>query len=482
MITLLLLLPFAAMLVLLALPARYARWWALLAQAAGPLVIAWMSFGFDRNAGMQFVERVPWIPSLGVDYHVSVDGISILFLFLTAAIGFLSVLASWSSIEMRVKEYYALLLLLQSAMYGVFVAQDLLLFFVFFEFSLVPMYFLIGIWGAANRLYAAIKFFLYTLAGSVLMLVGIIALYILSGANTFDARTLLASQLSPAAAQWIFWAFFIAFAVKVPMFPLHTWLPDAHTEAPTAGSVILAGVLLKMGTYGLLRFAMPLLPQVPDASRIVQFLAVLSLVAILYGGLVSLMQKDWKRLIAYSSVSHMGFCTLGLFSLNQLGVLGSVLQQVNHGITTSMLFLLVGIVYDQRHTREIADYGGLATRMPHFATLFAIAVFASAGVPLLNGFVGEFTILTGAFQANRAWAYWAVPGVVFAAAYLLWLYQRTMLGKITNPDNEAVRDLNLREWLTLAPLAAWAILIGVFPRPYFDLLEAPVRAVVEALR
>jgi NADH-quinone oxidoreductase subunit M len=482
MITLLLLTPFAAMFVLLALPARFARAWALAAQAAGPLLVAWMSFGFDRDGGAQFVERVPWIPSLGVDYHVSADGISILFLFLTAAIGFLSVLASWAAIQTRVKEYYALLLLLQSAMYGVFVAQDLLLFFVFFEFSLVPMYFLIGIWGGDNRLYAAIKFFLYTLAGSVVMLVGIIALYILSGAGTFDASTLLAAKLSPTAAQWIFWAFFIAFAVKVPMFPLHTWLPDAHTEAPTAGSVILAGVLLKMGTYGLLRFAMPLLPQAPDADGIVQLLAALSLIAILYGGLVSLMQKDWKRLIAYSSVSHMGFCTLGLFSMNQLGILGSVLQQVNHGITTSMLFLLVGIVYDQRHTREIADYGGLATRMPHFATLFAVAVFASAGVPLLNGFVGEFTILAGAFQANRAWAYWAVPGVVFAAAYLLWLYQRTMLGKMTNPDNEHLRDLNAREWLTLAPLAAWAILIGVYPRPYFDLLERPVRAVVDALR
>jgi NADH-quinone oxidoreductase subunit M len=482
MITLLLLTPFVAMFVLLALPARFARAWALLAQAAGPAIVAWMTFGFDRDAGMQFVERVPWIPSLGVDYHVAVDGISILFLFLTAVIGFLSALASWSSIQNLTKEFYALLLLLQSAMYGVFVAQDLLLFFVFFEFSLVPMYFLIGIWGGENRLYAAIKFFLYTLAGSVLMLVGIIALYILAGANTFDSRTLLAAPLSPTAAKWIFWAFFIAFAVKVPMFPLHTWLPDAHTEAPTAGSVILAGVLLKMGTYGLLRFGMPLLPQVPDAARIIQILAVLSLIAILYGSLVSLMQKDWKRLIAYSSVSHMGFCTLGLFSMNQLGITGSVLQQVNHGITTSMLFLLVGIVYDQRHTREIADYGGLASRMPNFAVLFAIAVFASAGLPLMNGFVGEFTILTGAFQANRAWAYWAVPGIIFTAAYLLWLYQRTMLGKITNPANEAVRDITAREWLTLAPLAGWAILIGVYPRPYFDLLERPVRAIVESLK
>ncbi len=482
MITWLLLTPFVAMLVLLFLPARLSRWWALVAQAAGPLMVAGMSLQFDRAQGYQFVERVPWIPTLGVDYHVAVDGISILFLFLTSAIGFLALLAGWASIQDRVKEYYAMLLLLQAAMYGVFVAQDLLLFFVFFEFSLVPMYFLIGIWGGERRMYAAIKFFLYTLTGSVLLLIGIVALYVVSGARTFDAATLLSSQLSPAAAQWIFWAFFLAFAVKVPMFPFHTWLPDAHTEAPTAGSVILAGVMLKMGTYGLLRFALPLLPQVPDAARIVQLLAVASLIAILYGGLVSLMQNDWKRLIAYSSVSHMGFCTLGLFSLNELGITGSVLQQVNHGITTSMLFLLVGIVYDQRHTREIAAYGGLATRMPNFASLFAIAVFASAGLPLLNGFVGEFTILSGAFQANRAWAYWAIPGIIFGAAYLLWLYQRTMLGRLDNPANEALRDLNAREWLMLAPLAAAAILIGVYPRPYFDLLERPVKALVESLR
>jgi NADH-quinone oxidoreductase subunit M len=471
MISPLLATPLAGMAILLALPASRARTLATLTQALGLIqVLLWL-----RNTPAP--ERYPWIPSLGVDYSVGIDGVSLLLLILTAAIGLIATLASWQSIQERVKEYYALLLLLQSAMFGVFVARDAILFFIFFEFTLVPMYFLIGVWGAERRLYAAIKFFLYTLAGSVFLLIGIIALYVEAGARTFDIATLTLAPISPTAAFWIFCAFTIAFSVKTPMFPVHTWLPDAHTEAPTAGSVILAGVLLKLGTYGMLRFSLPLLPRVPDPARVTHWLVVLSIVAILYGALVCLMQKDWKRLIAYSSVSHMGFCTLGLFSLNPDAIAGSVLQQVNHGISTGMLFLIVGVAYDRRHTRLIADYGGLARVMPNYAVLFAIAMLSSAGLPLLNGFVGEFTILNGVYQAQPVWAYWAVPGIVLGAAYLLWLFQRTMLGKARYGElaavNAPLRDLDFREWLTLAPLAAWSIWIGVYPKPFFDLIARP---------
>ena len=474
MISLLLLAPLAGMLISLLLPARWSKFWAT---AVSSLTAA-LSLQILRTGAV--AERMPWIPSLGVDYHVAADGISQLMLVLTAAMTLLAILASFQSVQERVKEFYALLLLLESAMLGVFVAQDFVLFFVFFEFSLVPMYFLIGLWGGERRLYAAIKFFLYTLSGSVFLLLGIIVLYLKSGSRTFDAATLLAAPLDGVTAQWVFWAFFLAFAIKVPMFPLHTWLPDAHTEAPTAGSVILAGVMLKMGTYGFLRFSLPLLPQAGRAQEIVTVLGVLSIIAILYGALVSLMQKDWKRLVAYSSVSHLGFCTLGLFSLNANGIAGSVLQQVNHGISTGLLFLIVGMVYERRHTRAIADFGGLVHAMPNLAVIFAIAMLSSAGLPLLNGFVGEFAILNGAYQANALWAYWSVPGVVLGAAYLLWLYQRTMLGP-RQEINAGLRDLSIREWLTVLPLVAWAISIGVYPKPYFDLIAPGVKAALEAL-
>ncbi len=474
MISLLLLTPLAGMLVSLFLPAKWSKYWAAAVSAA----TAALSIQLLRTGAA--AERVPWIPTLGVDYHVAADGISQLMLVLTAVMTLLAILASFESITERTKEFYSLLLLLESAMLGVFVAQDLVLFFVFFEFSLVPMYFLIGLWGGARRLYAAIKFFLYTLSGSVFLLLGIIVLYLKGGAKTFDAATLLAVPLDEVTAQWVFWAFFLAFAIKVPMFPLHTWLPDAHTEAPTAGSVILAGVMLKMGTYGFLRFSLPLLPKSGHAREMVTVLAVLSIIAILYGALVSLMQKDWKRLVAYSSVSHLGFCTLGLFSLNASGISGSVLQQVNHGISTGLLFLIVGLVYERRHTRVIADFGGLAHAMPNLAVIFAIAMLSSAGLPLLNGFVGEFAILNGAYQANALWAYWSVPGVVLGAAYLLWLYQRTMLGP-QQEINRGLADLSVREWLTVLPLVAWAISIGVYPKPYFDLIAPGVKAALEAL-
>ena len=367
---------------------------------------------------------------------------------LTTLLGAISILSSWNAIQERVKEYYVWFLVLQTGMLGVFMANDMFLFFVFWEAMLVPMYLLIGIWGGPRKLYAAIKFFLYTLFGSVLMLLGILFLYFhhhtLTGVYTFYLPDLYATapKIGGHAAIWLFFAFFVGFAIKVPMFPFHTWLPDAHVEAPTAGSVILAGVLLKMGTYGLIRFSLPFFPAVAMTPWVRQFVIVLSLIGIIYGALVSLMQKDMKKLVAYSSVSHLGFCTLGIFALSPLGLSGSVLQQINHGISTGALFLIVGILYERRHTREIAEYGGISNVMPVYATITLIMFMSSMGLPLLNGFVGEFTILQGTFMENKVWAAWAVPGVILAAAYLLWLYQRVFFGKVNNPKNEKLLDLS----------------------------------------
>ncbi len=482
--------PLAGMLVLLLLPASnktLIRVWANLAALAGFLVSLPLLWRYDKSqGGFQMVESIDWIPSLGARYEIGIDGISLLLVMLTTLIGFLAVLSSWSAVEDRLKQYYAMFLLQQTGMIGVFVALDFFLFYVFWEVVLVPMYFIIGVWGGPRKLYAAIKFFIYTLAGSVLMLLGILTLYFEHfrqfGAYTFRIADLMRLDLPVGLQQWVFWAFFLGFAIKVPMFPFHTWLPDAHVEAPTAGSVVLASVLLKMGTYGFLRFSLPLLPDASITPAIVQALAGLSIVAILYGALVSLMQQDWKKLVAYSSVSHLGFCTLGIFALNPNGIAGSVIQQINHGISTGMLFLIVGVVYERRHTREIKEYGGLAHVMPVFATVFAFAMLSSAGLPLLNGFIGEFTILQGAFEANRIWAVLAVPGVVLGAAYLLWLYQRTMFGEVTNPKNRALADLNLRELAVFLPLIAWAVWIGVYPKPYFEVLEKPVAQIVERVR
>ena len=482
--------PLAGLLVLLFLPGsnkNLVRIWANFAAFAGFLVSLPLLWLYDKSeGGFQLVERVDWIPSLGVRYAIGIDGISLLLVMLTTVIGFLSILASWSSIQDHVKEYYAMFLLQQTGMIGVFLALDFFLFYVFWEAVLVPMYFIIGIWGGPRKLYAAIKFFLYTLAGSVLMLLGILTLYFQhfnqKGFYTFEISELMKTGMPLYLEQWVFWAFFVGFAIKVPMFPFHTWLPDAHVEAPTAGSVILAGVLLKMGTYGFLRFSLPLLPKASIDQTIVQALAVLSIIGILYGALVSLMQQDWKKLVAYSSVSHLGFCTLGIFALNPNGIAGSVIQQINHGISTGMLFLIVGVIYERRHTREIREYGGLAHVMPWYSFVFAFAMLSSAGLPLLNGFVGEFTILQGAFEANRIWAALAVPGVVLGAAYLLWLYQRTMLGQVTNAKNLGLRDLSLREWTVFLPLMAWAVWIGVYPKPYFEILEKPVAQLVERVR
>jgi NADH-quinone oxidoreductase subunit M len=436
-----------------------------------------------------------WIPSIGAGYNLGIDGISFLLIMLTTLLGWISILSSWTAIEIRVKEYYVWFLVLQTGMLGVFMALDFFLFFVFWEAMLVPMYLLIGIWGGPRKLYAAIKFFLYTLLGSVLMLLGILFLYFHHYSVTSPhVYTFSIPELYKTApliplhyAVWLFVAFFIGFAIKVPMFPFHTWLPDAHVEAPTAGSVILAGVLLKMGTYGFVRFSLPFFPQVLSSSA--TFLNVtargwmigLSIVGIVYGALVSLMQKDMKKLVAYSSVSHLGFCTLGIFALNSTGLSGSVLQQINHGISTGALFLIVGILYERRHTREIAEYGGISNVMPVYATITMIMFLSSMGLPLLNGFVGEFTILQGAFIANWRWAAWAAPGVVLAAAYLLWLYQRVFFGTVTNPKNEKLHDLTPREVLTFAPLIMMAFWIGLYPKPFFQILDQPVNQIVQTL-
>jgi NADH-quinone oxidoreductase subunit M len=438
------------------------------------------------QAGFQFTENAAWIPSIGANYALGIDGISFLLVILTTVLGAISILSSWNAIQIRVKEYYILFLLLQTGMLGVFMALDFFLFYVFWEVMLVPMYFLIGVWGSDRRLYAAIKFFLYTLAGSVVMLLGILAIYFnyakTSGVYTFDIPTLLAatSGFSATLEWWLFWGFFFAFAIKVPMFPFHTWLPDAHTEAPTAGSVVLAGVLLKMGTYGFIRFSLPLLPQdsVPR-HKIIMLMVTISIIAIIYGALVCMMQKDMKKLIAYSSVSHLGFCTLGIFALTPMGLSGSVIQQINHGISTGALFLIVGLLYERRHTRLIAEFGGISTPMPSFAAIYMIITLSSLGMPLLNGFIGEFTILRGVFEVSKSWAAAGVIGIILGAAYLLWLYQRVMFGSVTNAANEHLTDLNAREFATLVPLVLLAFWIGIYPKPLFRVLDQPVRQIVE---
>ncbi|HXW55122.1 MAG TPA: NADH-quinone oxidoreductase subunit M [Candidatus Cybelea sp.] len=431
----------------------------------------------------QFLEDLSWIPGIGARYTLGIDGLSFLMVMLTTVLGAISILSSWSAIRKREKEYYILFLLLQTGMLGVFVSLDFVLFYVFWEVMLVPMYFLIGVWGSERRLYAAIKFFLYTLAGSVLMLLAILAIY--SSAHTFSIKDILEAGhplFSLTLEKWLFWGFFFAFAIKVPMFPFHTWLPDAHTEAPTAGSVILAGVLLKMGTYGFLRFSVPMFPNATNQFR--GIMIVLSLVAIVYGALVCMMQKDMKKLIAYSSVSHLGFCTLGIFALTPLGIQGSIIQQINHGISTGALFLIVGVLYERRHTRLISEFGGLSTPMPNFAALYLIITLSSLGMPLLNGFVGEFTILRGTFDVpvyGWHWATWGVIGVILGAAYLLWLYQRVMFGNVTKPVNETLPDLNWREYATLVPLIVLAFWIGIYPKPLFRVLDLPTERLVEVV-
>jgi NADH-quinone oxidoreductase subunit M len=457
----------------------------------------WTFAGFRKSGDFFFRETREWIPSLGAKYSLGVDGIAALLILLTTLLSFISVYSSFTAITKREKEYYAFLLLLETGMIGVFCALDFFLFYVFWEVMLVPMYFLIGIWGGPRKLYAAIKFFLYTLAGSVVMLLAIIALYFLNtsgflwwkglgNAPTFDIVHFqtIASSIPPDLQLWLFWAFFIGFAIKVPMFPFHTWLPDAHVEAPTAGSVILAGVLLKMGTYGFLRFSLPLCPDALYSNArflgltTVGWVAALSIVGIIYGSMVAMVQKDMKKLVAYSSVAHLGFVMLGLFALNNAGIQGGILQSINHGLSTGGLFLLVGIVYERTHTRMIADYGGLSGVMPVYAMLFMIILLASIGLPLLNGFVGEFTILTGAFLADWRWAAWASVGVILGAAYMLWLYQRVFFGETKEEKTKGLEDLNVREILTLVPLIVMCFWIGVYPKPFFEMTAKSAEKIV----
>jgi NADH-quinone oxidoreductase subunit M len=466
------------------------RWIANLFGLLGFLVSLPLWWWFDKSRdGFQFVERASWIPGIGVQYLFGVDGVSVLLILLTTLLGAIAILSSWDAITDRVRPYYVFLLLLQAGMLGVFCALDMFLFYVFWEVMLVPMYFLIGIWGGERRLYAAIKFFLYTLVGSVVMLLGILALYFRSrglpgfeATGTFDVTVWM--QMAPSLPfdlqKWVFLAFFLGFAVKVPMFPFHTWLPDAHVQAPTAGSVILAGVLLKMGTYGFLRFSLPLLPQATLWA--VPWMAALAIIGIVYAALVTLVQKDMKKLIAYSSVSHLGFVMLGMFALNPLGLEGSVLQMINHGLSTGGLFLLVGVLYERRHTKEIAQFGGIAHVMPVYATITLILFLASMGLPLLNGFIGEAMILLGAYAANKVWAYIAVSGIVLGAAYLLWLYQRVFWGPITNEANRNLPDLNLRELATLVPLVILCFWIGVYPKPVLAFLHRPMAQVAAQIQ
>ncbi|MGB9611388.1 MAG: complex I subunit 4 family protein [Bryobacteraceae bacterium] len=487
LLSLILCVPLAGLLVLFFLPSsnpRLIKLWANFVFLAGFLVSLPLWFHFDPAGPMfQFVEKAPWIPAIGASWHLGVDGYAALLILLTTLVGAVACLCSWSAISERLKEYYGHFLLLQFGMLGVFAARDFLLFFVFWELTLIPMYFIIAIWGGERRLYSAIKFVLYTLIGSMFLLLGMLAFYwqhyVQFRTLTWDLNELVKTQMPPEHAWWVFWAFFLGFAVKVPMWPLHTWLPDAHTEAPTAGSVILAGILLKMGTYGFIRFSLPLLPETSRDPKVVAVMAVLSIIAIIYGALVCLMQTDWKKLIAYSSVSHMGFCTLGIFALNQAGVTGSIIQQINHGVSTSMLFLIVGVVYERRHTRLIAEYGGLFRVMPVFTAVFLIAALSSMGMPPLNGFIGEITILRGAYEVSFWWALACGIGIALGAAYLLWLFQRTMLGELANEKNRELKDLNWREVAYFSPLLALVFWIGLYPAPFFRMLD---RNVAEILR
>ncbi len=434
---------------------------------------------------MQFVEKFSWIEvksmNLNIYYFLGIDGISVLLYLLTTILGVIAILSSWSAITERVKEYYIFLLFLQTGMLGVFASLDFFLFYVFWEVMLVPMYFLIGVWGGGPRkLYSAIKFFLYTLFGSLFMLLGILALFFHyngthPGVYTFDLMRLLNDEIPYVWQWWLFLAFFLGFAIKVPMFPFHTWLPDAHVDAPTAGSVILAGVLLKMGAYGFLRFSMPLFP---EATRdFVPFVATLSVIGIIYGAMVALVQKDMKKLVAYSSVSHLGFCMIGLFALNSQAMMGSILQMINHGISTGGLFLIVGLIYERRHNREIAEYGGLSSRLPVYSALTLIIFLSSMGLPGMNGFIGEFLILLGVFNSQYLgwiWAALSCTGIILGAAYLLWLYQRVFFGKLWNPKNANLKDLNFREIVTLAPIILFIFWIGIYPKPFLKILEKPV--------
>jgi NADH-quinone oxidoreductase subunit M len=436
--------------------------------------------GFAPTADMQFEERVAWMPAYGISYHLGIDGISLWLILLTTFLTPLALLGSWTQIEHRVREFVLFMLLLEAGMLGVFMALDLFLFYVFWEAMLIPMYFLIGIWGHARRVYAALKFFLYTMAGSVLMLVAFLVLYKAANVRSFDLERLLMVRLDPALQMWLFAAFALAFAIKVPMFPLHTWLPDAHVEAPTAGSVILAGVMLKMGGYGFLRLAIPLFPDA--AARFAPLIGVLAVIGIVYGALVSLVQPDMKKLVAYSSVSHLGFVMLGIAAFTPIAVVGAVYQMLNHGISTGALFFLVGMLYERRHTRQIADFGGIKKVMPWFAAVMLLVTLSSIAVPGFNGFVGEFLILIGSWPFSPAMVAFASLGVILAAAYLLWMVQRVLYGEVTHEENRSLPDLSLREAAVLVPLVALSLFMGVASPLFTRTIEPAVHRLISDVR
>ncbi len=472
LLTVVLALPLASFLIALLLPRsspQASRLWALVSSlatfAASLGLLAW----FDRGwSGEQFLVDVPWIASPNIHFSISANGISLWLVILSTFLTPLCVLISWNSIQARVKEFFAFLLLLEFGLIGVFIAQDLFLFYVFWEVSLVPMYFLIGIWGHERRIYAAVKFFLYTMAGSVLMLTAIIYLYNRTGTFSYPAilEMLLSGQfrLAPVEQMLLFLAFFVAFAIKVPLFPLHTWLPDAHVEAPTAGSVMLASVMLKMGCYGILHFCLPLFPA---ASRTcAPWIVVLAIIGIIYGALVAMVQPNMKKLVAYSSVSHLGFVVLGIFTFTQMGLDGAVYQMLNHGISTGALFIGVGLLYERRHSLEIKDYGGVATAAPWLSTMFMITMLASIGLPVLNNFVGEFLVLQGTAAANYTWTIYASIGVILSACYMLWMYQRVFYGELGQEVRSHMPDMKLREWAAVVPLIVMMFWMGVYSQSF----------------
>ncbi len=451
--------------------ARNARYVALWTSLITFVVSLSLWFGFERGtADFQFVEKADWMPGFNISYHMGVDGISVLFVLLSTLLTPLCIVASWDSIKVRVKEYMIAFLVLETLMVGMFCALDFVLFYMFFEGVLIPMFLIIGIWGGERRVYAAFKFFLYTLTGSVLLLLALLAMYLEAG--TSDIPTLLAHDFPPAMQTWLWLAFFASFAVKVPMWPVHTWLPDAHVEAPTAGSVILAGVLLKMGGYGFLRFSLPMLP---DASVFfTPLIFTLSIIAIIYTSLVALAQEDMKKLIAYSSVAHMGFVTLGTFAVTQQGVEGALFQMISHGVVSAALFLIVGVVYDRMHTRLIERYGGLVDRMPAYALTFMIFMLASVGLPGTGGFVGEFLVLVGVFKVSTSAALLAASGMILGAAYMLYLYRRVIFGSLAKADLKTILDMNRREVLVFAPLVVLVFWMGIYPVSFLEIFSASV--------
>ncbi len=484
-LTLLIFIPLAGALLLLLVSRSkpgLIKSFALLVSLLNFVLSLYLYFNFQPGvSGFQFEINRTWIQSLGISYHLGVDGISLFLVLLTTLLSAIAILSSWSAIQEKVKGYMATMLFLEAGMIGVFVSLDLFLFYVFWEGMLIPMYFLIGIWGGPRKIYATMKFVLFTMLGSIFMLVAILVLYFmnynLTGEYSFDLLKILQLSIPAGAQMWLFFAFALPFAIKVPMFPFHTWLPDAHVEAPTAGSVLLAGVLLKMGTYGFLRFCLPLFPNA--FLNFVPLFSILAIIGIIYGALVSTMQKDIKSLVAFSSVSHLGFVMLGLFALNMQGIQGGILQMINHGISTGALFLIVGMIYERRHTRMIEDYGGIAKVVPLFAAFFMIVGLSSIGLPGTNGFVGEFLILLGAFNSRIIYAALGAIGIILAAVYMLWMLQRVLFQEIKHEENKRLLDLNLREVVTLIPIILLIFWIGLYPRPILSRMEPAVKNILE---